>query len=78
MEESRVANIAYHTNDQNVGLALIKDLQRYKIIPCLHQGFEEGGRYALHTYLYGTTTAISSITHLLLRLLITITKSTFC
>lgn len=31
MEESRVANIAYHTNDLNVGLALIKDLQHYKI-----------------------------------------------
>ena len=31
MEESRVANIAYHTNDPNVGLALTKDLQRYKM-----------------------------------------------
>lgn len=31
IEESRVANIAYHTNDPNVGLALTKDLQRYKM-----------------------------------------------
>ena len=31
MEESRVANIAYHSNDPNVGLALTKDLQRYKM-----------------------------------------------
>lgn len=31
MEESRVANIAYHSNDPNVDLALTKDLQRYKI-----------------------------------------------
>lgn len=31
MEESQVANIAYHTSDPNVGLALTKDLQRYKI-----------------------------------------------
>lgn len=31
MEESRVANIAYNTSDPNVGLALTKDLQRYKI-----------------------------------------------
>ena len=31
MEESRVANIAYHSDDPNVGLALTKDLQRYKM-----------------------------------------------
>ena len=31
MEESRVANIAYHSNDPNVDLALTKDLQRYKM-----------------------------------------------
>lgn len=31
MEESRVANIAYHSDDPNVGLALSKDLQRYKM-----------------------------------------------
>ncbi len=31
MAESRVANVAYHSNDPNVGLALTKDLERYKI-----------------------------------------------
>lgn len=31
MEESRVVNIAYHSDDPNVGLALTKDLQRYKM-----------------------------------------------
>ena len=31
MEESRVANISYHSNDPNVDLALTKDLQRYKM-----------------------------------------------
>ncbi len=31
MEESRVANIAYHSNDPNVGLALTKDAERYKM-----------------------------------------------
>ena len=31
MEESRVTNIAYHSNDPNVDLALTKDLQRYKM-----------------------------------------------
>lgn len=31
MEESRVVNIAYHSNDPNVDLALTKDLQRYKM-----------------------------------------------
>jgi len=31
MEESRVANIAYHSNDPNIDLALTKDLLRYKM-----------------------------------------------
>ncbi len=31
MEESRVADIAYHSNDPNVDLALTKDLHRYKM-----------------------------------------------
>lgn len=31
MDESKVANIAYHSNDPNVGLALTKDPLRYKM-----------------------------------------------
>lgn len=31
LEESKVVNIAYHSNDPNVGLALTKDPQRYKM-----------------------------------------------
>lgn len=34
MEDSKVVNVAYHSNDPNAGMALTKDVQRYKMYVC--------------------------------------------